>query len=635
MKDKNTKPWREFYKKFQQEVQDLCREAKPPTSLGYYAAVAREAFEFAEKYGKKSGLIHDQYITFLSLLMNAMNQGKKLETTCFNPENIQKVLPISWTEYTSNYKDKEDLADEEKKIEPEQKKKKNIGKKVYILIPMGIPGMGKTFFLTSFKKYIEANDCYLSIISSDDIRKECMDKLAKANKKLTRDDLFAKTATEARNLFNQRLGELIFNSDKMGGKAHFIYVDKNHPPNAVPGALKIIQENSNDLLDISIIALTPAIEGECFKFEDHDKKIRYPFSTNFFFNCLDRVQSRADHQTLSGEGAKSAAVMMTFFNLYRNVKLNAESIMKNGFHKVLSIPFTNEQEKPDIPEELVKVFIKILRATKPGDPCNTNKHIPHFMEIYENSKLQFKYPEASQIEQSVKQFFEQEIVSELPDTSQPIFEESKSQDATLQKGEADIYNPEKLPVYLGLFAAEDQTQKIKDYIIQGLDLLIEKYQDHELIKAQKEIQGEVPLADFSFVADPHVTTLFIGNDKQKRATECFKSFRPGHKTELSILGYVIVPNKIITAICFPDQSVIKIENKFPHMTLMTGKWKPKNSNDLFEALFGSKGKLKENYLKKEFETMKVTVKVLKDSVPAYIVIPAGLEFKIPVEAREI
>jgi len=500
---------------------------------------------------------------------------------------------------------------------------------------MGIPGMGKTFFLTSFKNYIEANDCNLSIISSDDIRKECMEKLAKANKKLTKEDLFGKTASEARNLFNQRLGELIFKSDKMAGKAHFIYIDKNHPPNAVPGAMKIIQENNHDQLDISIIALTPSIEGECFKFEDHEKKMRYPFSANFFFNCLDRVQSRSDHQTLSGEGAKSAGVMMTFFNLYRNVKLNAESIMKNGFHKVLSIPFTNEQDKPNIPDELITVFIKILRATKPGDPCNTNKHIPHFMEVYESSKLQFKYPEPNQIEQKVKQFFEQEIAPELPETSQPILEESKTQETGEQKKDAEMYNPEKLPVYLGLFTVEDQAQKIKDYIVQGLDLLIEQYQDHELIKAQKEIKGEVPLVDFSLVADPHVTTLFIGNEKQKRATESFKSFRPGHKTELNIQGFVIVPNKIITAICFPDQSLIKVENKFPHMTLMTGKWKPKNSNDLFEALFGSKGKLKENYLKKEFETTKVTVKVLKDSVPAYIVIPPNHEFKIPVEAREV
>ena len=159
-----------------------------------------------------------------------------------------------------------------------------------------------------------------------------------------------------------------------------------------------------------------------------------------------------------------------------------------------------------------------------------------------------------------------------------------------------------------------------------------------MIKAKKELKGEepLPLQEYSFVADPHVTTLFIGNDKQKRLTESFKTFRPGHKGEVNIVGYVIVPNKIITAICYPDQSVIKIENKFPHMTLMTGKWKPKNSNDLFEALFGHKGKLKDNYVKKDFEeTMKITTKVGKDSVPAYLVFhPKGKEVKLPVGAKE-
>jgi len=642
MKEKNTKPWREFYKKFQQEVQDLCKEAKPPTSLGFYGAVAREAFEFAEKHGKKSGLIHDQYISFLSLLMHEMSQGKKLDASCFNEENIKKIMPIPWTEYTEIYKGSEELPTSHEDLDKPKEAQNKQGKKVYILIPMGIPGMGKTYFLASFKKYIEENHCKFSMVSSDDTRKECMDKMAKANKKLTKDELFAKTATEARNLFNERLGDLIFKSDKVGGKAHFIYIDKNHPPNAVPGTLKVIRENSTPALDISIIALTPLIEGECLKFDDHDKKIRYPFSANFFFNCLDRVQNRSDHQTLSGNGAQSAGVMMTFFNLYRNVRLNHESIVKNGFHKVLSIPFTNELEKPEIPEELLKTFIKIIRATKVGDQCDKNKHLPKFMELYEGAKLQFKYPEPSHIEESVKKFFEHEIVPELPENYQPVgvtdnFEESKvAEDKHGESGSQ--YNPEKLPVYLGLFTVEDEVQKIKDYIVEGLDLLIEKYQDPDLIKAKKELKGEepLPLVEYSFVADPHVTTLFIGNDKQKRLTESFKTFRPGHKGELSLVGYVIVPNKIITAICYPDQSVIKIENKFPHMTLMTGKWKPKNSNDLFEALFGHKGKLKDNYVKKEFdETMKITTKVGKDSVPAYLVFrPKGKEVKLQVEARE-
>jgi hypothetical protein len=376
------------------------------------------------------------------------------------------------------------------------------------------------------------------------------------------------------------------------------------------------------------------------KFDDHDKKVRYPFSANFFFNCLDRVQNRADHQTLSGNGAQSAGVMMTFFNLYRNVRLNTESLMKNGFHKVLSIPFTNELEKPEIPEELFKTFIKIIRATKVGDSCEKNKNLPKFMELYEEAKLQFKYPESSHMEESVKNFFEKEIIEELPEVKDGEFEEEESKVEEEKSGgeSSSYYNPEKLPVYLGLFTVEDEVQKIKDYIVEGLDLLIEKYQDPDLVKAKKELKGEepLPLAEYSFVADPHVTTLFIGNDKQKRLTESFKAFRPGHKSELNIVGYVIVPGKIITALCYPDQSVIKIENKFPHMTLMTAKWKPKNSNDLFEALFGPKGKLKDNYIKKEFdETMKITTKVGKDSVPAYLVFrPHGKEVKLPIEARE-
>jgi len=42
---------------------------------------------------------------------------------------------------------------------------------------------------------------------------------------------------------------------------------------------------------------------------------------------------------------------------------------------------------------------------------------------------------------------------------------------------------------------------------------------------------------------------------------------------------LFVPDRILTAICFPSHDV---DNEFPHMTLMTKKWKPVNSNDVLK-----------------------------------------------------
>ena len=48
---------------------------------------------------------------------------------------------------------------------------------------------------------------------------------------------------------------------------------------------------------------------------------------------------------------------------------------------------------------------------------------------------------------------------------------------------------------------------------------------------------------------------------------------------MEILALVIVPNKIVTGICFPDHEV---SNRCPHVTLMVNGWKPAMSNSLLE-----------------------------------------------------
>ena len=48
---------------------------------------------------------------------------------------------------------------------------------------------------------------------------------------------------------------------------------------------------------------------------------------------------------------------------------------------------------------------------------------------------------------------------------------------------------------------------------------------------------------------------------------------------MSMVGLIYVPYKIITAITEVDGEII-IDNDHPHMTLMTGDYKPMHSNDV-------------------------------------------------------
>jgi len=125
----------------------------------------------------------------------------------------------------------------------------------------------------------------------------------------------------------------------------------------------------------------------------------------------------------------------------------------------------------------------------------------------------------------------------------------------------------------------------------------------------------------------YVTTLFIGGNKNATQSEFYTSFVEGINMNLEIVALAIVPGKIVTGICYPDQSTIKISNKFPHVTLMKGSWPPKYSNDLLEALCDKGCPLEAEWEKNGFATMsnefvfKTEVKVGKEKVAAYVVKP--------------
>ena len=65
--------------------------------------------------------------------------------------------------------------------------------------------------------------------------------------------------------------------------------------------------------------------------------------------------------------------------------------------------------------------------------------------------------------------------------------------------------------------------------------------------------------------DFHVTSLFIGRDEENTENDFYKYFEEGKQVSVKVQAVIIVPSKIITAVCFPD---FPIRNKCPHMTLM-------------------------------------------------------------------
>jgi len=182
------------------------------------------------------------------------------------------------------------------------------------------------------------------------------------------------------------------------------------------------------------------------------------------------------------------------------------------------------------------------------------------------------------------------------------------------------YKPEKTPLYLGLFTEDDSSEQFTTYILKCLESIKKTYPDDEAIESTIQDINK----NLKFIHDLHITSLYVGDDLNNTKKEHFKTFKEGHQQNVEIVGMIIVPNKIVTAICYPDQSVIQVENKFPHITVMKGEWAPKFSNDVCNALFGTQGPLEKEYKEKVFSTAqdllyKIPIEISEGSATAYIV----------------
>ena len=93
--------------------------------------------------------------------------------------------------------------------------------------------------------------------------------------------------------------------------------------------------------------------------------------------------------------------------------------------------------------------------------------------------------------------------------------------------------------------------------------------------------------------DYHVTCLFMGRDDEMTEHPIYQNFEERNQVDVEILAIIVVPGKLITGICFPKYEV---DNKCPHMTLLTNEWPAKFSNDVLELCCVKGGKpFAENY----------------------------------------
>jgi hypothetical protein len=460
-------------------------------------------------------------------------------------------------------------------------------KRIIILIPMTIPGNGKTFFIKQLKEIIEKYGIKFYSIGSDLIRRKIMDNIMRKNRNISEKEAFEKSGKPANFQFEKELVETFEEIYKSDIKDSIIYIDKNHPPNAINRSTEPIRKflrnqiKSSFKLDLQFVALIPDCINE-FRFGDNFNSF-IPFSLSYFIQCYLRVKHRNDHPTLNGNTQNLINIFGIFISNFINVSLKENNIiMLQKLNRAIKLPFTDEIEEEGLPEDLVdaarKFFEELIKNKNNKEPTELSRKFENLINSY-YSKAEDFY--------STKNL--------VKSTSEPII--------------GNLYNikieKEKLGkikdfVYLGLLInGEENYIKIKQSISSSLKIFKDKYslkssEINELIDCIENYKSTNLPKEWRYPHKAHknlwhCTTLFKGRDKYNdiAKTDEYKQFIEGENVKIKLIGVIYVPSSDIVLIIKIDDK-ISIKNKYPHITGFVKDFAPKYSNNVMECVMKNK-----------------------------------------------
>jgi hypothetical protein len=133
--------------------------------------------------------------------------------------------------------------------------------------------------------------------------------------------------------------------DKVAGtknganRYHFVFLDKNHPPNAISRAVDDISAgvgNGGAECIVKKLYLIPSLEV-AHQFSN------YPFSINMLAQVFSWGQSRKDHETLdNSDPVKMVEVQCMFMKFNEGVVYDDAFLRRNGLDGYLRVPMSIE-----------------------------------------------------------------------------------------------------------------------------------------------------------------------------------------------------------------------------------------------------------------------------------------------------
>ena len=452
---------------------------------------------------------------------------------------------------------------------------------------MTIPGNGKTYFIQQLEPMLQKYDIPFYFVSADEIRRDIMNNLVK-RKRISLDQAFKESGRPSNFEFEKELKDVfdeIYQDNRI--KKAVIYIDKNHPPNAISRSTEPIRKYLSEVrykiknLKLEFIAIIPDCINN-FEFTKNKNKSFIPFSLTYFIQCYLRVKNRNDHPTLNGDNKELMSIFGIFIQNFINVKLDESNIISyHKLDKAIKLPFTDEITENQFPEDLVKTFSSFCGSLITNSRDNNSENRDNKILCKELEELILKYFPKN------KDFFPTKNL--VASTAEPIVSK------LFNLNQCKIDKIENF-VYLGIVINGNNNANIfVNVIINCLKKILDKCGNSEIkdfiskIENNKNNYYELSKG-WKYPHNIHknywhCTTLFKGGKKiySIKNNREYIEFSEGKNIKVDIIGFVYVPQKIMISIVYLNGE--KCDNEFPHITTFINEYVPKQSNDVMIELF--------------------------------------------------
>jgi hypothetical protein len=165
-----------------------------------------------------------------------------------------------------------------------------------------------------------------------------------------RDKAYSMTMKSGPAEYSRRLRGICESSNSPSNKEnHIIFLDKNHPKDAVSKIISEISSNLPKNVHAKFVYLIPKIERKAYVYG-------LPLSASFLLQTMSRCQSRSEHHTLDNKDPLALIeIQIMFMLLNKGLDFDQTFLLHTGLDGFLQLPMSNEQVV--IPDDLINSLL--------------------------------------------------------------------------------------------------------------------------------------------------------------------------------------------------------------------------------------------------------------------------------------